>query len=196
MMIYLLAHADDLPDNFPEMCRAFMPPERTRQMMSYVRIEDRKLCAAAYVLLIHALKKENLFSRLPVFGYGPHNKPYLINYPGLHFNISHCDGAVVCALSSNPVGIDIEKVADYDDDMARYICNSLEYKWVTNVPGMEARRFTEMWTRKESYVKSCGTGINHHPRDMESGESRVFYTGNNNDQYIISLRQCSKKPIP
>jgi len=196
MMIYLLAHADDLPDSFPEMCIAFMPPERSRQMMGYVRIEDRKLCAAAYVLLIHALKKENLFTRLPVFGYGPQNKPYLVNYPGLYFNISHCEGAVVCALSSNPVGIDIEKVERYDDNMARYICKSIEYRWITEIPGMEAQRFTEMWTRKESFVKSLGTGIDCHPRDMNSEESRVFYSKNKNNQYIISLRQCSKKPTP
>ncbi|MFA5752806.1 MAG: 4'-phosphopantetheinyl transferase superfamily protein [Bacteroidales bacterium] len=195
-MIYLLPHADALPDSFPELCRAFMPLERYRQMMNYTRIADRKLCAAAYVLLVYALKKENLFTQLPVFAYGPHSKPFLSNYPGTHFNISHCDGAVVCALSSDPVGIDIEKVAGYDDDMARYICNPIEYAWVTKIPGREAQRFTEMWTRKESYVKSLGTGIDCHPRDMKSGESRVFYTGNKNNQYIISLRQCSKKPIP
>ncbi len=191
-----MAHVNALPDNFPEICRTFMPPERSRQMTGYARITDRKLCAAAYVLLVYALNKENLFTRLPVFGYGPNNKPYLANYPGIHFNISHCDGAVVCALSKDPLGIDIEKVEDYDDQMARYICNPMEYEWVTAMPGMEEQRFTEMWTRKESYVKSLGTGIDCHPQKMESGESRVFYTSNNNDQYIISLRQCSKKPTP
>lgn len=195
-MIYLLAHADALPDSFPDLCRAFMPIVRSRQMMSYTRIADRKLCAAAYVLLVYALKKEKLFTQLPVFAYGSNNKPYLINYPGIHFNISHSRGAVVCVLSRDPVGVDIEKVAGYDDDMARYICNPKEYEWVTGLPGMEAQRFTEMWTRKESYVKSTGTGINCHPQQMESGESRVFYTGKNNDQYIISIRQCSKKPTP
>ncbi|HOO43279.1 MAG TPA: 4'-phosphopantetheinyl transferase superfamily protein, partial [Bacteroidales bacterium] len=195
-MIYLMAHADALPDSFPELCRAFMPSERIQKMMSYTRLADRKLCAAAYVLLVHALKREGLFTQLPVFGYGPNNKPYLANYNGIHFNISHCPGAVVCALSPDPVGIDIEKVVAYDNQMARYICNPKEYDWVTEIPGREAQRFTEMWTRKESYVKSLGTGIDCHPRDMKSGESRVFYTGNNNNQYIISLRQCSNKHTP
>ncbi|MFA5302468.1 MAG: 4'-phosphopantetheinyl transferase superfamily protein [Bacteroidales bacterium] len=195
-MIYLLSYADALPDSFPDLCRNFMPPERYRQMMNYTRIKDRKLCAAAYVVLVYALKKEKLFTRLPVFVYGPNNKPCLANYPGIHFNISHCDGAVVCALSTDPVGIDIEKVIGYDDGMARYICNPMEYAWVTEIPGREAQRFTEMWTRKESYVKSLGTGIDCHPRDMKSVESTVFYTENENNKYIISLRQCSKKPIP
>lgn len=195
-MIYIMTPADKLPDTFPGLCSTFLPPERTRQMMAYAGIRDRKLCAAAYVLLVYALKKEGLFTGMPVFEYGPSQKPFLANYPGIHFNISHCEGAVVCAVSSQPVGIDIEKVGEYDDRMARYICNEREYSWVTGVPGMEALRFTEMWTRKESNVKCMGTGINDHPVLMESGGCRVWYYSNEHDQYIISLKQCSKQPIP
>ncbi len=165
-------------------------------MMCYSRIQDRKLCAAAYVLLIYALRKEKLFTGLPLFTYGPCKKPILSNYPEIHFNISHCEGAVVCALSNTPVGIDIEKVMPYDDDMARYICNPIEYQWINTIPGQEALRLTEMWTRKESGVKCPGTGIDCHPSAMESGHSRVIHAKAKNDLYIISIRQCSKQPIP
>ncbi|HOG24919.1 MAG TPA: 4'-phosphopantetheinyl transferase superfamily protein [Bacteroidales bacterium] len=191
-MIYLLAQIDTLPESFPETCTTFMPPERTRKMMGYSRIQDRKLCAAAYVLLIYALKKEKLFTRLPLFAYGPCNKPGLSNYPDLHFNISHCEGVVVCALSQTPVGIDIEKVMPYDDELARYICNPVEYQWINAISGQNALRLTEMWTRKESGVKCLGTGIDCHPATMESGQSRVMHAKIKNDLYIISIRKCSK----
>lgn len=195
-MIYLLAHVDNLPESFPDTCATFMPAERTRQMMCYSRTQDRKLCAAAYVLLVYALKKEKLFTGLPLFTYGPCNKPSLSNYPGIHFNISHCEGTVVCALSNTPVGIDIEKAIPYDDDLARYICNANEYQWINAVPGKEPLRLTEMWTRKESGVKCPGTGIDRHPASMESGYSRVIHAKTENDLYIIGIRQCNKQPIP
>ena len=195
-MIYLLANADQLPDTFPETCGAFLPRERKNQMMSYTRWIDRKLCAAGYVLLVYALKREDLFTELPILGYGPFNKPFLINYPGIHFNLSHCDHAVVCALYSSPVGIDIEKVAGYDEDLARYICNQSEYEWVTRIPELKSRRLMEMWTRKESGVKLRGTGIDREPRYMKSNGCQVLNVISENTSYIISLNPCSKKPIP
>ncbi|MBV6455625.1 MAG: hypothetical protein LMBGKNDO_00501 [Bacteroidales bacterium] len=159
--------------------------------MCYNRTQDRKLCAAAYVLLVYALKTEKLFNGLPIFAYGPCNKPFLANYPGIHFNISHCEGTVVCALSNTPVGIDIEKVIPYDDDLARYICNTSEYQWINAAPEEKSLRLTEMWTRKESGVKCSGTGIDCHPSTMESGLSRVIHAKTKNDLYIISIRLCN-----
>ena len=39
---------------------------------------------------------------------GPSGKPYLVNCPGVHFNISHSGGYAVCAVGSVPMGVDIE----------------------------------------------------------------------------------------
>ena len=35
-------------------------------------------------------------------------KPWLPAFPGIHFNISHCDGLAVCAFDNTPVGVDVE----------------------------------------------------------------------------------------
>ena len=37
-------------------------------------------------------------------------KPFLKDYPHIHFNISHCSGMVACGFSSGPLGLDLEKV--------------------------------------------------------------------------------------
>ena len=40
---------------------------------------------------------------------GPHGKPYLVNHPKIHYNISHSGRFVLCAISGVPVGIDIQQ---------------------------------------------------------------------------------------
>lgn len=41
------------------------------------------------------------------FTYTGHGKPYLLNYPDVHFNISHSGEYVACAVADSPVGVDI-----------------------------------------------------------------------------------------
>lgn len=43
------------------------------------------------------------------FTYTEHGKPYLPDYSDVHFNISHSEKYVVCAVSDKPVGVDIQK---------------------------------------------------------------------------------------
>ncbi len=137
-------------------------------MMSFRYSADRKLCAVAYLLLIYALKNENHFRELPEFGYQANGKPFLKNYPGLHFNLAHCHSAIACVLGEEEAGVDIEDVLEYDDDLARAVCNPEEYTWV-NLPGdrsIKGNRLTELWTRKESVLKWMGSGLSKDPREI------------------------------
>ena len=43
---------------------------------------------------------------------GQHGKPYLRDYPGIHFNISHCEGLVACAFSDTETGVDVERIRE------------------------------------------------------------------------------------
>ncbi len=136
--------------------------------MQYRLISDRKLCAVAYVVLVHALKNEGLFHSLPEFGYGDGGKPFLENYPDIHFNFSHCRDVAVCCLSDEEVGVDVENVFAFDEELARAICNDDEYRWIGSFPepGERAKNLTKLWTRKESVVKWRGTGLNCDPREI------------------------------
>ena len=65
-------------------------------------------------LLLRGLKLEYGIEELPEISFEKYGKPYFLNYPKIHFNISHCDKAVTCILSKRPVGIDVESIKPFD----------------------------------------------------------------------------------
>ena len=87
----------------------------------------------------------------------------------LQVSISHCGQMVVCALSPDPVGIDVEFVRSFDLRLCDRACTPEETEYILDghpFPQETAcqdpavcRRFFEIWTAKEAYFKKLGTGI-------------------------------------
>ncbi len=92
------------------------------------------------------------------FAYTEYGKPYLLNYPNVHFNISHSGEYVACAVSNKPIGVDIQKIGKYDPDVAKRVCNEKELEQIENSSD-KASEFTKLWTQKEAVLKMHGTGI-------------------------------------
>ena len=92
------------------------------------------------------------------FLYGEHGKPYLKEFPNIHFNISHSGEYVVCCVSDKPIGIDIQKIGKYNPDVAKRVCNEKELKQIEESID-KASEFTKLWTQKEAVLKRDGTGF-------------------------------------
>lgn len=96
------------------------------------------------------------------YGVETGGKPYLTDYPEVHFNLSHSGDWVVVAVSNEFVGIDVEKRVPTDKckDIAKRFFHPEEimdldlYK-----DAMLGWRFLHYWTCKEAYVKYLGTGL-------------------------------------
>lgn len=89
-------------------------------------------------------------------------KPFIGDYPQFHYNISHCSGLVVCALSESPVGVDAEHTRNISDSLIRKLMTDEEKAFFLEVASDEdARRewFLRFWTLKESYLKYTGEGL-------------------------------------
>ena len=86
------------------------------------------------------------------------------------FSLSHCDGRVVCALSTRgPIGVDVESVGPLRADAFPHYLNATERAWA----GRSARRFYSVWTRKEAVAKAAGTpGLSALPRIDTAGRER------------------------
>ena len=85
--------------------------------------------------------------------YKEHGKPYLPDYPSIHYNISHSEDLVVLATSDEEIGVDVlyrsRKVVDNLASRVLFPGNSCE----------EAMPVIEVFSIKEAYVKLTGSGI-------------------------------------
>lgn len=96
------------------------------------------------------------------FETGAHGKPQVSRGKGPYFNLSHCEGAVVCAVSrSVEMGVDIECVDRWAPlELGDTHFAACECAWLGSLP--EAQRpigFLRLWTLKEAYIKATGRGL-------------------------------------
>lgn len=147
----------------------YVSEQRKEKILRYRNHSSRQQSLMAYQLLQKALLEEYNISTPPIFEEIENGKPIIKNHEHIHFNISHCQNAVACAISDSPIGIDIEKVPDnLNESLINYIFNDYEkyiinkHKLQDNVYGIDITpnmMFTKLWTMKESTVKLSGRGL-------------------------------------
>jgi 4'-phosphopantetheinyl transferase len=95
------------------------------------------------------------------FIYNEYGKPFVENFSDFHFNISHSGEWVVCATANSNVGIDIEKVSDIEAlKLANEFFSEEEFYDLSNMNSDEQiNYFFDLWTLKESYIKTIGKGL-------------------------------------
>lgn len=138
---------------------AHATPERQRRADRYLRSADRQRCVVAGALLRYALKGKDCAEPSRT----PEGKPYFPGLADFHFNLSHSGRWVAIAWGDCPVGIDVE-ILSMDkgkEALARRFFSDDEQAYLF-AAGKADRglRFFEIWTKKESYLKYQGTGIN------------------------------------
>lgn len=91
---------------------------------------------------------------------GANGKPYLPDFPQIHFNLSHAEHMVLAVFAAVETGCDIEQIREARMKVAkRFFCEE-EYLYLENVE--EERRkeeFCRLWTLKESFIKTTGHGM-------------------------------------
>lgn len=85
----------------------------------------------------------------------PGGKPYLPACPELHFSLSHSGDFVVCAISSVPVGVDLELPRAVHPGIAARWFSSEEQALLTQEPSA----FFDLWMTKEAVLKEIGCGL-------------------------------------
>ncbi|HEY4330847.1 MAG TPA: 4'-phosphopantetheinyl transferase superfamily protein [Phycisphaerae bacterium] len=94
------------------------------------------------------------------FSYGPAGKPQLENR-GIHFNLSHSGDWALVAISSQPVGIDLEEIRTLDfEATARSIFAPEALLALARAPAhQKAETFFQLWVQNEARHKAFGLGI-------------------------------------
>ena len=138
-----------------------LPPERRAQIGRWPERRDRQRSLVASRLLAHGLHRLGYppAKALSSLRYPPRSRPTL-DLP-VHFSLAHCDGRVVCALSTDVlVGVDVEAFGALTADEFSLYLSAAERAWA----GRSARRFYSVWTRKEAVAKAAGSGLPALPR--------------------------------
>ena len=133
--------------------------QNRKEKIDFYRFEkDKKLSAGAYLLLKKLLEEEDITK--PAFKTEKYGKAYISNYDNIHFNLSHSNRIVLCAISDMAVGVDVEYIdAEIDLSIAKHYFYNSEYETIMkseNPPD----EFFKYWVLKESYMKYTGLGMN------------------------------------
>lgn len=114
--------------------------------------EDKRRSLAAEILVQELLQSLGITNA--VLHRHLNGQPYLTGCD-LCVSISHSHQMVACALSADPIGIDIERIKPLDFKICRHLCTEEEKAYC----GEDLTRLFEIWTAKEAYFKKQGTGI-------------------------------------
>ena len=118
-----------------------------------------------------------------------HEKPYLYGHNEWQFNISHTKGMIAIAVSDKPIGIDVEIIRKNDLRIAQRFFASSEIDYINDAKsdGDQNKRFLEIWTKKEAYVKFTGEGMNRLLNTFSVFDIPVKNRTLFVDDYIISV---------
>ena len=158
--------------------------QRREQALKFKFELGQRLCVLAYRLLKQGLREEYGIVGNPIFEYNEHGKPSIVGHPEIHFNLSHCKEAVVCVVSDQPVGVDVESIREYRESLVHYTMNDEEIREIESAED-PASTFIRLWTMKEATLKLIGTGISNDIKTVISKEYR--YTTVEKKHYIYTV---------
>lgn len=183
-LIYLAEIKNPIDDNIFNFLLEYVEPYKRDIIRRHPKKDEAERMLVGDILVKYVLKTKysipmsNLNIQLGEFG-----KPYLPEFPDIHFNISHSGNYVVCAFSDSPVGIDVQTILSYKEKIAKRI---LSYEKVREIEESQNPDllFTTCWSEKEALLKKVGCGFSGevNETDLEFKRKTVV-----TDRYVISL---------
>ena len=196
--VSILTTTTGLTQNEFDTLLHFVSPEKQKRIKQFILFQDAQNCLLGDILVRVAICH---FTELNMqqleFAVNPYGKPFLINDPHIHFNISHAGYYVTCVVANEPVGIDIEIIKPIELRIAERFFTSEEVAYIMSSEHM--KRFYEIWTKKESRIKLEGKGLLKSLSSFSVLESnqyeRFAYHNilNNNEAtcYVCSTKQAA-----
>lgn len=143
--------------------------------------------AAARKLLLLGLQQEYAMAKLPDISLEDSGKPFFPEYPDICFNYSHCKAGILCGISGRRIGVDVETVREYRENLAKRVCHPQELLFLDEEDD-KASTFIKLWVLKEAYTKYTGQGLRMDLRSLaftdivQKGEGKK-------DACFLKLRQ-------
>ena len=185
--------SEDIWDFDLDAALAEISEQRREQAVKFKFELGQRLCVLAYRLLKQGLSEVYGMKENPLFEYNEHGKPSIVGHPEICFNLSHCKEAAICAISDQPIGVDVESVRSFNESLVRYTMNEDEIRQIESAED-RAVAFIRLWTMKEAALKLIGTGISNDVKQVLCQERLIFETFiDSQRRYIYSICQFANK---
>ena len=163
---------ESLPSEKPD----WMEEKRWKDIQKLkAQVDKKRSFVSGYLLdsMCRDLGIEN-----PDYGYTEKGKPFL-NGVDCTFNISHSGdyAALAYHTSTNPIGVDIQKIRPMRDGMERRLLHIKEMKQLPEEYENRLHYLNRLWTVKESFVKMTGEGLSCDFRTVYADFGNAMVTG-------------------
>ena len=117
-----------------------VPEEQRVEALKFKHTFGQFATLKSYLMLEELLAGQGIVSvGTPLrFETNTHGKPHLVDYPHVHFNISHCPKAIAVAVDDKPIGVDVERFVTPSDSLLNYCMNDDEVRQVRESDHPEA----------------------------------------------------------
>lgn len=184
----------DFSDEAYDYWYGLLHTEKKLRVDEYRSADDKRRSVCAHMLAVRGISEHTGLSFDEVrLAEDENGKPFCKN-ANAFFSISHADDMVICAVSNEPVGIDVEKPISIKLSVTRRVCTPTELEYVFGYSPAEddfkkaadeaqSRRFFEIWVKKEAFGKREGTGIAYNMKETELMHIPCFYE----DGYVFAV---------
>ena len=86
------------------------------------------------------------------------------------------------------VGIDVERIATFKEQVGRYVLSDEEYQSVVEAEDCD-RAFTRLWTKKEAFLKMTGEGVGSKMHHVLENLGATSITTIDRGRYVISVAE-------
>ncbi len=148
----------------------------------------KKKSIGAELLLIQMLCAQYREMSLPLkIKASETGKPYFCDNTGVFFNLSHSKDMVACVIADTEVGIDIQHMGEYKEDIIDRFFTDDEQKYI-EIAKNKKLAFYEVWTKKEALLKCKGTGLGSIGKEsvFEAQKNGYKFTNKIIDEYMLS----------
>lgn len=187
--LYFLPIDETMDQETFNILLSFISKEKQDQVNRFQFDIDKKLSLYTELLVrIIACQTLGIKNEEIIFEKGEYGKPYIRDYTNFHYNVSHTRNAIVVVVSDKSIGVDIEKIKTADMQIANRFFTTSEQEYIKEFSSKEDKRFYEVWTKKEAYIKFIGKGLSMPLNSFDVLDSiiynkmQTFEIGN----YIIS----------
>jgi len=193
-------HRDSPIENFSQVIN-LLPADEAAEINKKLKNTDKEMALLSKILTRTLLSEYTEGNPLSLrFNKGKYGKPYLPQYPHVHYNLSHAGNILCLVIADSEIGVDIEKEKEIEDAVMQFSCSQEEYDQLKSfIPESRISSFFKIWCLKESFLKAIGTGLYRELKSFSIMEDearqmrlRDYEDSKNDDKWIFHYERIKR----